>query len=249
MGAHWAIAPRSVREQHPPRSDTAEDPLYRRTGGSLEKPRQRTDLGCNQQRSGLAEHSRPRDEPARFSPALCRHERERSLPLDRRRCNLDSDPSQSRTSRSRPKLSKVERILSVFRLNLILLVSSLRLPRTTMLVSVTVGQHLVRQGLPLLDRHEFLHSETKRKNLCGRLHPQTVCFIQNLRKFLRGRCVVCIQFIEPAMRRPILLTAGFQFCDNIVHNRFDLLSLLLILDGPINQRGHVLLPLLPIGIT
>src|SRR6185295_10327585 len=62
---------------------------------------------------------------------------------------------------------KAERILSVLRLdlslNLILLVSSLRRPRATVPVPLTVGQHLVRQCLPLLDRHEFRHPETKRE--------------------------------------------------------------------------------------
>jgi len=158
--------------------------------------------------------------------------------------------------RSKPRLQvqaevevKAECILSVFQLNLILLVSSLRLPRTTLLVPVAVGRHLVRQCLPLLDRHEVLHPETERENLRGRLHPQIVRVIQDLCKFLRGRCVVRIQLIESTVSCPVPLTACFQFCNNVVHNRFDLLSLLLILDGPINQRCHVLLPLLPIGIT
>ncbi len=81
-------------------------------------------------------------------------------------------PAQpGRPCRSKPHLQaqaevefKAERIHSVFRLNLSLnlnlLVSSLR-PRATVLVSTAVGQHLVRQGLPLLDRHEVLHPETE----------------------------------------------------------------------------------------
>ena len=100
VGANRAIAPRSVREQYPPRPGPAEDPLYRRAGGSLEKPRQRTDLDRDQYRTGLVEYSHPRDEPARFTPTLCRHEWERSLPLDRRRRDLDAPTAQGRTGSS-----------------------------------------------------------------------------------------------------------------------------------------------------
>src|SRR5882762_7680533 len=104
MGANRAIAPRSVREQYPPRPDPAEDPLYRRARGSLEKPGQRTDLDRELPRAGFAEYSRPRDEPARFAPTLCRHEWKWTLPFDRRGRHLGALAAQGCASKSRLRL-------------------------------------------------------------------------------------------------------------------------------------------------
>ena len=47
----------------------------------------------------------------------------------------------------------------------------------------------------------------------------------------------------------LLLAACLQFRDDLVHDRFDLPGLPLILNGAIDQGCHVLLPLLPVGIT
>jgi hypothetical protein len=50
------------------------------------------------------------------------------------------------------------------------------------------------------------------------------------------------------MPRTSDLAARLQFRDNVVHHRFDLRGLPLILDRTIDQRSHVLLALLPIAI-
>ena len=97
-GEQWetnrAIAPRSLRQQYPPRPGPAEDPLYRRAGWSLEKPRQRTILEAIN--NGLASlNIRTLAMSQRDSAStLCRHQRERPLPLDRRRRELGAPATQ-----------------------------------------------------------------------------------------------------------------------------------------------------------
>jgi hypothetical protein len=50
------------------------------------------------------------------------------------------------------------------------------------------------------------------------------------------------------MPRALLIADRLQFRDDLAHDRFDLLSLSLILDGAIGQRCQVLLSLLSVGI-
>src|SRR5215831_14405168 len=129
-----------------------------------------------------------------------------------------------------------------------LLVSTLR-PCSAPLVAAAIPEHTIRQGLPLVGRHQFLHLEPQAQNPRRGPHALIVSVIKNFRELFGRRRVTGIERVKLAMIQALLFAAGFQLRNNFTGNGLDLVRLVLILHRPVDQRLHVLLAPPPIAIA
>src|SRR5215831_4224156 len=129
-----------------------------------------------------------------------------------------------------------------------LLVSTLRLCSAP-LVAAAILEHSIRQGLPLVGRHQFLHLEPQAQNPRRGPHALIVCVIKDFRELFRRRRITGIERVELAMIQALLFAAGLQLRNNLTDNGLDLVRLVLILHGPVDQRLHLLLAPLPIALA
>src|SRR5688572_3953618 len=117
-----------------------------------------------------------------------------------------------------------------------------------MLVSTAVRPHPIGKSLPLVGGHLILHLKTQTQNFCRSPHPLMVSLIDDLHEFFRRGRVTIVQYMQLTVVRVFLFTARFQFCDNLTREFLDLLSLLRIFHGLVNQARQLLLPL-PIPVS
>ncbi len=116
-------------------------------------------------------------------------------------------------------------------------------------VAATVGDHLVREGLPLISRHEVLHLESQAEDAGRALHPLNICLVDDFGKLRCLRLIAGVQGVELSVVGPLSFTAFLEFLDDFAGEHIHLLRLLGVLDGPIDQPLHILLPLLPVGVA